>query len=339
MKNNRLKILIFILSGLFLMSCGCGFDFNNLLGNGASFFDNYADNINGYQQEPNANNAFNPQDSAESVQTLGQNNSATNEPYINADPNPVEKYFDGVDTSNYIVSYTLKNQTLSDPHYYDLMNEQYRSQQTDVVLHQSLWRIATYVFPETYRKKITQVIFYSDGRDNELAMVEPVNDTVNNSWILYIDILDASNTKEYSHTLVHELGHVMTLNTDQINSNYSSCNTFENDIGCFTQSSYMAAFVDQFWMDILPEWQDIEYNTTDEDAFYAQIEDFYYQYSDQFVSEYAPTSPEEDFCESWMYYVFEMTPQGAETARQKIQYFTDYPELVLLARQIRANLK
>ena len=58
-------------------------------------------------------------------------------------------------------------------------------------------------------------------------------------------------------------------------------------------------------MDILYEWEDIEYNTTTQEAFDRQLMAFYDQYSDQFVSDYAPTSPEEDFCESWMYYVFD----------------------------------
>ena len=341
MKNNRPKFLFFILIGLLIMSCSCGPAMENLVNRGSDFFNDYADDEYGYQQNGTVNNQddYSSDDEYQDDYSDEYSDDSDNGAYTTDEQNYDDyESYDDYDESNNIVSYTLKNQTLSDPQYYDLKNDQYRSQQTDTALHQKLWLYATYVFPETYRKKIDQVIFFSDGRDNDLAMVEPVNEDVNTKWVLYIDIVDGTDTVEYTHTLVHELGHLITLSSDQINASDYSCD-YDSEFGCFTQSSYLNVFIDKFWMDILSEWQDIEYNTTTQEDFDNQIMDFYDQYSDEFVSDYAPTSPEEDFCESWMYYVFKMQPDGGNIAKQKMKFFDNYPELTLLAKQIRTNLQ
>ena len=64
------------------------------------------------------------------------------------------------------------------------------------------------------------------------------------------------------------------------------------------------------------------------------IEDFYKTYEDQFVSDYAPTSPMEDIAESWAFFVLSPKPELSSIANEKILFFYEYPELVELRTKI-----
>jgi hypothetical protein len=57
-------------------------------------------------------------------------------------------------------------------------------------------------------------------------------------------------------------------------------------------------------------------------------------YQDQFVTDYAPTSPVEDIAESWTFFVLSPKPELNSIANEKILFFYEYPELVELRTQI-----
>jgi hypothetical protein len=129
---------------------------------------------------------------------------------------------------------------------------------------------------------------------------------------------------------------MLTLNDQQIN-NKSSCSTYSSIDGCTNSDSYLNAFYNTFWKDIYEEWAStVEFanGEVNED----QVEVFYEQYPDQFVTDYAATGPEEDIAESWMYFVMSDKPAGNTTAEQKILFFYDYPELVQLRESMLNGL-
>ena len=64
------------------------------------------------------------------------------------------------------------------------------------------------------------------------------------------------------------------------------------------------------------------------------LEDFYNTYQDQFLTDYAPTSPAEDIAESWAFFVLSPKPEMNSIANEKILFFYEYPELVQLRAQI-----
>ena len=64
----------------------------------------------------------------------------------------------------------------------------------------------------------------------------------------------------------------------------------------------------------------------------------YEKYKDQFVTDYAPTSPEEDIAESWSYFVLKPKPGSSTIANRKVLFFYEFPELVALRQQIAHNL-
>ena len=332
MKNNYLKVLFLLASWLVLVACFNGNNINQLLYD-IGFYNNndfYNDSDYNEYDYNNANNGYYNDEYADNEYSDDENYD---------DGSTEDEYYDegDGDTVN-LVRYSVQNGALAQPQYYDLSNNNYADEQQDSSLHDELWETAKEVFPDNYETKINQVVFCTDGTDNDLASVEPIQEYNTNSWTLYIDVLDGKDTNEYVHTLTHELGHLITLKADQFSSG-SSCSTFETDYGCFSNNSYVNEFIEQFWPDIMDEWQDIEYNTTSQDDFDNQIYDFYEKYSDQFVNDYAATHPEEDFAETWLYYVFDLTPDGGSIAKEKISFFSSYSELVQIKQQIRNNFR
>ena len=315
MKNNYLKVLILLSSWLILVACFNGNNINQLL------YDFGFYNNNEY-----ANNVY------------YNNNGEDDNEYYDNEVADDEYYDEGDGDTVNLVRYSVQNGSLSQPQYYDLSNNNYAEEQHNSSLHDELWETAKEVFPDNFESKINQVVFCTDGTDNDLASVEPIQEYNTSSWTLYIDVLDGKDTNEYVHTLTHELGHLMTLSADQFTSG-ASCSTFETEYGCFSNNSYINAFINEFWLNNMDEWQDIEYNTTSQDDFDDQIYAFYEKYSDQFVNDYAATHPEEDFAETWLYYVFDLSPEDGSIASEKINFFESYPELVQIKQHIRNNFR
>ena len=65
---------------------------------------------------------------------------------------------------------------------------------------------------------------------------------------------------------------------------------------------------------------------------------FYRKYSDQFLTEYAATSPEEDIAESWAFFILSPKPEQNSIANEKILFFYEYSELVQLRQEILTRL-
>jgi hypothetical protein len=107
--------------------------------------------------------------------------------------------------------------------------------------------------------------------------------------------------------------------------------------GCSEPDSYMNEFFTRFWPYIYEEWEQIDLEE-DEDTRYALLRDFYEVHQDQFLSDYAATSPLEDIAESWTYFVLSPKPELTSIANEKILFFYEYPELIDLRTQILTNI-
>ena len=68
------------------------------------------------------------------------------------------------------------------------------------------------------------------------------------------------------------------------------------------------------------------------------LDDFYKIYQDQFLTDYAATSPLEDIAESWAFFVLSPKPELNSIANEKILFFYEYPELVALRQEILDRL-
>jgi hypothetical protein len=234
-----------------------------------------------------------------------------------------------------LVTYQIDGNEISSPKKEDNIPEEFVKYQNDTKTHEYLWKFYTDVIPASQRKDITEFILFTDGADNIIGAVDEADTP--NTWTMEMDIIDAQDLPTFATTLIHEFGHVLTLNDTQISDNTTSCADYMTIDGCSKSSSYINAFYNAFWADIYKEWAStVEFSNgeVNEDA----VITFYDQYSDQFLTDYAPTGPEEDIAESWIYFIFSQKPAGDTIAEQKILFFYDYPELVNLREEIRGGL-
>ena len=199
--------------------------------------------------------------------------------------------------------------------------------------HQEIWAYFARLIPADAREMVDQFGVFTDGADGTMAWVEPLQESDLSSWMLVIDPADAAKPEELTFTLIHEYGHLLTLNQTQLDVSAASCSTYFPQEGCSYENAYVNAFYEKFWVNLLPELQEIE-NEQDEDRYYDQLDAFYQKYEDQFVSDYAATNLEEDMAESWAFFVLNQRPDGDSIAEQKILFYYDYPELVELRGQI-----
>jgi len=224
--------------------------------------------------------------------------------------------------------------------------------QEDQLSQKEIWDYFAAIIPSSQRRFVTLYVIFTDGKSNILASVSQSNKAPD-QWGLNVDIMDTSDPKDLTYTLIHEFGHLLTLNPDQVTPSQAifdhpdsdtvyekeaaACPTYFTGEGCSGDSSYINHFVGRFWDKIYDEWLAID-NIEDEDAYYNKLEKFYLKYEDQFVTDYAPTSPEEDIAESWAYFILKPKPAGQSIANQKVLFFYEFPELVKLREQIARNL-
>ncbi|MBN2388189.1 MAG: hypothetical protein JXB85_14320 [Anaerolineales bacterium] len=233
------------------------------------------------------------------------------------------------DTEYILITYQVHGDALENPQL-ETVSDDLLDEQQDRAGHQEMWELFARTIPADRRTLISEFIVFTDGPDNVLAAVDQLS-TEPEAWSLEVDIADADNIAMLIGTLIHEHAHILTLNNSQFLPEAASCPFYQSDDNCAEEDSYLNLFYERFWTDIYAEW-DLAYD--DEDA----LAEFYETYSDQFVTEYASTDPDEDIAETWLYFVYGPRPAGATIAEEKILFFYEFPELVQLRDEIRSNL-
>ena len=171
------------------------------------------------------------------------------------------------------------------------------------------WFTDTYI--ETYQT-------FNDVNDDTLAFVDDEDN--NGKWRVAVNVAgyNDSTARERNLTIVHELGHIVTLNVDQLKQgDKSKCKNYFIDEGCANANSYLNIFVNTF-----KNW---EANYT----------------IHNFVTEYAATSVEEDVAESFAYFVIDskINNESSEVKDQKVNLFYQFPELVQMREGMRQGIK
>ena len=231
--------------------------------------------------------------------------------------------------------------------------------QDDATKHHKIWNVFVKLIPESQRN-VNQFYITTDGIGMIGGGVNRDLEDVS-MWSLFYDISDVYpngvyNEKEVIHTTIHEFGHILTSNIDQIevyeelvdfsSENYDeyydikSQECFPNLMvvdGCAKSNSYINQFYQEFWGDISSDWDEIQM-IVDDDEYYEESDLFYEKYQDHFVTVYASTNIDEDIAESWTAFVLNDKPTSNLISSQKIQFFYDFPELVELREHIRQKI-
>jgi hypothetical protein len=250
-----------------------------------------------------------------------------------------------------LVTYDVVNGTISDPHF-ESVPDDLEDERDDRAMHEQIWEYFTSIIPAHEREVVSEFSVFTDGTGNHLAAVSPLS-VDSDRWNLQVDVLDAESYSDLTYTLLHEEGHLITLNNEQVtpskavfgfpnNENVQEreadvCQQYFTGEGCSKPESYINQFFDRFWPYIYDEWKQIDLEK-DRDTRENLREEFYKVHEDQFLTDYAPTSPVEDIAESWAFFVLSPKPELTSIANEKILFFYEYPELVELRTQILTQI-
>lgn len=247
----------------------------------------------------------------------------------------------------YLVHYDVVNNAIQKPFFYSV-KKSLTTEQKDQTNHEAIWDFFTRLIPAPRRKFISGFTIFTDGPENYLASVSQ-SDRDPKQWDLNVDFADSQQKTALTFTLLHEYAHLLTLNSDQVDISQSvyrnpnddkiyqrevnACKQYFTGEGCSKPDSYINVFFDRFWPDIYAEWQKID-QEQDEKTHDNMLDNFYKTYEDQFVTDYAPTSPSEDIAESFAFFVLLPKPGNTSIANEKVLFFYEYPELVELRAQL-----
>ncbi len=217
------------------------------------------------------------------------------------------------------------------------------------------WGIFYSIFPKRVTQKyIKKLVLMTDGEDEKTGALGTLNNE-NTDWQLVIDPIDVdftSNNKtrinQSVYTLVHEFGHLLTLNHTQIKpvnikTNEKTSEPYTTLEGITDKNSYLNKFVTEFWDDsLLKKWDDIQRNFcyTEQKSCLERLYGLYKDNYNDFITDYAAESPEEDIAESWTAFVLGKKIETPETvSEKKINFFYQFEELIYYRKVIRKNIK
>lgn len=198
---------------------------------------------------------------------------------------------------------------------------------SDVV--EQAWNDLAVVTPPQLIDGVTILAGFDDAASDTLAFAGPVSNDSDEHLIAVGITAAVDDPQELRLTMAHELAHVFTQTTDQIDVALFAreCDTFYNGFGCFQQDAYVTAWVDQFWdpRDIaeLPRDYSVDIDGGEDRCVI----------DPGFPGSYAASHPEEDFAESFSAYVFDVDmPDGF---LERAEFFDSYPEFIAMRQAIR----
>ncbi|OHX65393.1 putative zinc-binding metallopeptidase [Flammeovirga pacifica] len=212
------------------------------------------------------------------------------------------------------------------------------------------WNYFTTVLPnDLINKYVVRFRLYTDGIQEDLGGFNSMDES-NKHWTVEFDVadMDFSNQdplyiQEYQHTLIHEFGHLICLNASQMQP---SDDEYQDDSkgyltseGYAIKGSYLDKYITAFWpIDLLNKWDKID-AIKSQNRKGKKLVDFYFDHEEDFVSDYACESPEEDFAESWTFFILDDINVPTNLKEDKVIFFHQFPELVEYRKKIRAKLK
>lgn len=214
---------------------------------------------------------------------------------------------------------------------------------------ETYWAYIKRVLPNDLMDKyVTSFKLYSDGEQENLGGMTNLDD-LNKTWEIDMDTIDFNLNSpdslfilDYTHTLIHEFGHLLTLNPEQVTP---TDDEFEDESGRYLteegyaeKNSYLGKFVKKFWKkQLLEEWDEIR-NISLENKKFDRLIEFYNDNRSKFVTGYSAESPEEDIAESWTFFIMSDRPTQKAMKYRKVLFFYDFPEFVQYRTEMRKEL-
>ncbi len=188
------------------------------------------------------------------------------------------------------------------------------------------------LFPTVYDQLIGRVVVFSGETSSFDAFVETVPPT-HEKWLYAVneDIIDEPLAKWNTELIVHELAHLVAYESvsNAAKKEYT-CEAYFLRHGCPPDDSFLRLYVSNFWeaTDLRRADRFIE-AADDYESAYAYYDD----HQTDFVSDYAAIGPEEDFAESFMYFMFDK-PVSGRIAQEKVAFFGQYKKMIDIQNDI-----
>lgn len=209
--------------------------------------------------------------------------------------------------------------------------------QNDVAKHYEIWSLIKKIVPPNQLARMSEFMIYNGGLTGCSGYIKKTSRDLS-EWQLGIAINYAyeggfNKDGELAYTIIHNYGHILTLNNTQIDVSIvqSSCENFSTREGCTNTNSYLNRLYDLYWEDIYNEHLSAQGNQTDRQGFFQK-------YEDRFVTNYASTSPSEDIAEVFAMFIAEKEkPIGTTIAAKKILLMYGESELTAFRDYVRQN--
>jgi hypothetical protein len=185
--------------------------------------------------------------------------------------------------------------------------------------NEKLWRHISDISPDYLSDKYVETFqIFDDPNSDTLAFVD--DEDMNGKWRIALNLTgyNKSTTRERNLTIVHELGHILSLNMSELsNIEEEKCLNYYTNEGCANTDSYLNLFVKKFW-----NKSDLAQNKKENSEFGSSLFN-----KSNFVTEYSATNPVEDVAESFAYFVINKDISGYDIKDKKIAFFYDYQAL------------
>lgn len=211
--------------------------------------------------------------------------------------------------------------------------------------YQQMWQYVKALIPPEDLKSIEMFIVDSDGKLDTIATIFTLSSDYSNA-VLTCDIFDFFNNEVFKNSVIHEYGHLLTLNASQCDpvaqveaaghepliyngKPYNSVPDYEKNGLRYSDASYITFFYNAFWTKFIGE-RDLEKVDSKFKTKYIK--------SGEFIDELAMKNVREDIAESFAYFVLNDPPQGTEIWKQKVMFFYQFPQLLEKRTYIRTIL-
>jgi hypothetical protein len=315
------------------------------------------------------------------IPTLLPTNTATSVPRIVSNPDPIlcsgddclneclarldevleTSPFDPIDNSIYeeqnanfnLVIYKVNGDQVSDPSNLYVPPD-YKKYQEDTGAHMRIWDFYVAIIPSELRDMVDEFVIFTDGGGSGAGAWVTQSARDPDKWQVGFDLLDSDYPLYLADALIHETGHLLTLNTLQMPFNdlhyysydleqnvFRGCPQYAHESACSIPDSYINLFYRRFWMDIFADWSEVEKAAQDAESFedyLAVMEQFYDSKETHFINSYAATNIREDMAESFSYFVLNAKPTGDSIPEQKVDFYYDFPELIEYRHRIIEGL-
>ena len=182
------------------------------------------------------------------------------------------------------------------------------------------------VIPVEYSEIIAEFVVF-DG-DNVMydAHVETIA-PLHKMWqyAIHVDMLIRPNSAANTELIIHELAHLISYEemVGVPKPATQHCAEYFDALGCPAGNSYLNQFVRSFWSaaDLERAQRFARNDNSDEVSRYYRLNQA------QYVTDYAASSPEEDFAESFVYFILDIPVRG-DVAQDKVAFFAQHPGLL-----------